>query len=205
MISRSPAFPFLSLLVSGGHTTLYMARGVGEYTALGETVDDAVGEAFDKVARMLGLGYPGGPAVEALAANGNAATVTLPRPMPGSRDMSFAGLKTAVRHHLDRHPMALAADVAAAFQAAAVDVLIDRVERAVAETGVRRVALGGGVAANGALRERLKSTGLDVYLPPKSRCTDNAAMIAHAGRLRFLVFGPGGLDVSARPRWSIAG
>lgn len=202
-----PAFPFLALVVSGGHTTVYLAHGVGDYVTLAQTVDDAVGEAYDKVARMLGLGYPGGPKVDALAASG-AATIEFPRPAPAGLDMSFSGLKTAVRTHLERHPDAAPADVAASFQAAVCDVLLDRCLRAAEETGVRRLAVGGGVAANAGLRARLAASGLDVTLPPKSRCTDNAAMIAHVGRLRLLAepgLGalPAALTTTARPRWEV--
>jgi N6-L-threonylcarbamoyladenine synthase len=211
---RAPAFPFLGLVVSGGHTTLYLARGLGDYLTLAETVDDAVGEAFDKVARMLGLGYPGGPRVDALARDAVAArgdgvrrAVPLPRPRPpegaGPLDMSFSGLKTAVRQVVERGG-ADPGDVAASFQQAVCDVLLDRVGRAVRETGVRRVALGGGAAANSAIRDAFVASGLDVYLPPRARCTDNAAMIAHVGRLRLLAGVPGeGLATTARPRWAV--
>jgi len=209
-------FPFLALVVSGGHTTLYLAQSVGEYTVLGETVDDAAGEAFDKVARMLDLGYPGGPRVDALARDGDAQRVVLPRPQPKPRppktpagrtgirplDMSFSGLKTAVRAHLASPDAAGRADVAASFQEAVVDVLIDRVMRATAETGVRRVTVAGGVAANSRLRERMLALDLDVILPPQSRCTDNAAMIAHAGRLRLLAGQRDPLSTSARAQWT---
>jgi N6-L-threonylcarbamoyladenine synthase len=198
----APAFPFLALVVSGGHTTLYLAEGVGAYRTLAETVDDAVGEAFDKVARMLGLGYPGGPLVDALAAGGDPAAVPLPRPRVGDLDMSFAGLKTAVRTHLARHPDTRPADLAASFQEAVADVLVDRVLRASARTGVPRITLGGGVAANGRLRARIAACGLDAYLPPRARCTDNGAMIASAGRLRLLAGLPVG-SASARPRWPV--
>jgi N6-L-threonylcarbamoyladenine synthase len=196
----APAFPFLALVVSGGHTTLYLAEGVGSYRTLATTVDDAVGEAYDKVARLLGLGYPGGPAVDRLAQQGDPRAVQLPRPRAGELDMSFSGLKTAVRQHVGKHAPA---DVAASFQAAVIDVLVDRVTRAAALTGVRRVAIGGGVAANGGLRAALQATGLDVFLPPKARCTDNAAMIAHCGRLRLLAGYRGGVDATARPQWAV--
>jgi N6-L-threonylcarbamoyladenine synthase len=211
-----PAFPFLSAVVSGGHTTLYLATGMGAYTVLGETVDDAAGEAFDKVARMLGLGYPGGPKVDALARDGDPSAVPFPRPQPKPRppktpagrvgiralDMSFSGLKTAVRSHLEANPAASAADTAASFQEAVVDVLIDRVTRAAAETGVSRVSVAGGVAANSRLRERMMALDLDVTLPPLSRCTDNAAMIAYAGRLRLIAGQRDPLSFSARAQWT---
>jgi N6-L-threonylcarbamoyladenine synthase len=194
-------FPYLSLVVSGGHTALYLARGLGDYEVLGQTIDDAAGEAFDKVARMLGLGYPGGPPVDRLAAQGDPAAVPLPRPVvraagPTLRrgldvqrrplDLSFSGLKTAVRHHLEAPGRASDADVCASFQEAVVDVLCDRIARAARQTGVRQIALGGGVAANSRLRARVAALGLDAHLPPRSRCTDNGAMIAQVGRLRLL-------------------
>jgi len=211
-----PEFPFLSLVVSGGHTSLYLARAVGEYEVLGETVDDAAGEAFDKVARMLSLGYPGGPEVDRLAATGNPKAVKLPRPRPkvrapktpsghvGTRplDMSFSGLKTAVRAHLQTENPVAPADLCASFQQAVVDVLTDRILRAADQTGVGRVTMAGGVAANSQLRLALQALNLDVSLPPRHRCTDNAAMIAHAGRSRLLLGERHGLDRAARAQWT---
>lgn len=198
----APTFPFLSFVVSGGHTTLYLAEGVGRYRTLAETVDDAVGEAYDKVARMLGLGYPGGPHVDRLAAAGDPAAVPLPRPRAANLDMSFSGLKTAVRSWLERHPETPKEDIAASFQAAVTDVLVDRATRAAVETGVHRITIGGGVAANSAVRARIASCGLEAYLPPRARCTDNGAMIANVGRLRALAGLPAGAT-SARPRWPV--
>jgi N6-L-threonylcarbamoyladenine synthase len=211
-----PKFPFLSLVISGGHTSLYLANKLGDYTVLGETVDDAAGEAFDKVARMLDLGYPGGPVVDRLAAAGNPHAVKLPRPQPkvraprtpsghrGTRalDMSFSGLKTAVRSHVQGPDRASDADVCASFQQAVVDVITDRIQRAAAETGVRRVTMAGGVAANSQLRLALESLDMEVCLPPRHRCTDNAAMIAHAGRMRLLEGETHGLDRGARAQWT---
>jgi N6-L-threonylcarbamoyladenine synthase len=210
-----PAFPFLSLVVSGGHTTLYLARGLGDYEIIAETVDDAAGEAYDKVARMIGLGYPGGPLVDALAQQGDPTAVALPRPQPKpgppktptgrqSRplDMSFSGLKTAVRSALVKDPSIKPEDMAASFQAAVVDVLTDRVRRAAEQTGIQRIAVAGGVAANSHLRARMMDLGLECFLPPKSRCTDNAAMIAHAGRLRLLAGQRDSLSVGARAQWA---
>ncbi|MEC8425517.1 MAG: tRNA (adenosine(37)-N6)-threonylcarbamoyltransferase complex transferase subunit TsaD, partial [Myxococcota bacterium] len=190
----APAWPFLSMVVSGGHTTLYLARGLGRYEVIGQTIDDAAGEAYDKVARMLGLGYPGGPVVDRLAAQGDPTAVAFPRPRPGDRarvsrrrlqiprsplDMSFSGLKTAVRTHLQRPDRASDVDVCASFQAAVVDVLEDRIRGAAEQTGVDRICIGGGVAANAALRARVSQLGLRAFIPPRSRCTDNGAMIAH--------------------------
>ena len=197
----APAFPFLALVVSGGHTTLYLAHGVGRYDTLAETVDDAVGEAYDKVARMLKLGYPGGPRVDALAATGSA-RIPFPRPRANDHDWSLSGLKSAVRRHLELFPDTPPADLCASFQEAVVDVLLDRCLQAAAATGVPRLAVGGGVAANGRLRARLLASGLEVTLPPRIRCTDNAAMIASAGRLLLAEFGASSLDVTARPRWA---
>lgn len=218
MEDPAPAFPFLSLVVSGGHTTLYLAHDVGEYDVLAQTIDDAAGEAYDKVARMMGLGYPGGPAIDRLSAQGDSTAVELPRPVVRDKgplkrrghaltrsplDMSFSGLKTAVRSHLLGQAPASDADVAASFQAAVVDVLVSRIRKAVAQTGVRRVAIGGGVAANSALRARLSTEpSFEVFVPPRSRCTDNGAMIAHVGRLRLLRGETSPLSVSARSGWA---
>ena len=212
-----PEFPFLSLVVSGGHTTLYLAHRLGEYEILGQTVDDAVGEAYDKVARMMGLGYPGGPYIDSLAQNGCGERIAFPRPVlkPGARqsrrkvplerrplDMSFSGLKTAVRVHLNSDTPCTKADVAASFQEAVVDVLVDRVMRAVKQTGISRVAIGGGVAANSRLRKRLSDSSIQVTLPALCRCTDNGSMIAHVGRLRMLQGQRDSWSVSARAHWT---
>jgi len=213
----APAFPFLSLVVSGGHTTLYLARGVGDYTVVAQTIDDAAGEAYDKVARMLGLGYPGGPPIDRLAAQGNPKAVAFPRPRVkelrkskrrgqvierSPLDMSFSGLKTAVRNHVHKPGRASTEDVAASFQAALVDVLLHRIRKASEKTGVRRVAIGGGVAANSELRTRLAQLpGITAFIPPRARCTDNGAMIAHCGRLRLLAGQRDSLDVTARSGW----
>lgn len=200
----SLAYPFLSLVVSGGHTAIYQVEGLGRYTVLGRTVDDAAGEAYDKVARMLGLPYPGGPAVDRLAAEGDPHAVELPRPRPGHLDFSFSGLKTAVRSHLLSSRRRSDADVCASFQAAVVDCLVGRLMEASRHTGLRRVALGGGVAANRGLREALASSGLQATIPRVGLCTDNAAMIAHVGRLRRLAGQSDALDVEARASWPIA-
>ena len=196
----APTFPFLGLVVSGGHTTLYVARAVGDYQTLASTVDDAAGEAYDKVARVLGLGYPGGPIIDRLAQSGDPQAIRFPRPKATGLDWSFSGLKTAVRNHRGGVPE----DIAASFQAAVVDVLLDRVLKASAQTGIRTVALSGGVAANSALRARFSDhPDLDTFLPARKRCTDNAAMIANAGRLRLVAGQRDGLDISARPSWSL--
>jgi len=197
---EKPTFPFLGLVVSGGHTTLYLAKAVGDYETLATTVDDAAGEAYDKVARVLGLGYPGGPVIDRLASKGNPEAIRFPRPRATGLNWSFSGLKTAVRNKAEGSDE----DIAASFQAAVVDVLLDRVRKASKQTGVTRVALSGGVAANSELRARFTAEpGLQVFLPAKKRCTDNAAMIANAGRLRLVAGQRDGLDVSARPSWTL--
>ena len=201
-------WPFLGLVVSGGHSAVYLCRGLGRYEVLGQTRDDAAGEAYDKVARLLGLGYPGGPVIDRLATGGDPSAIAFPRPLKGSLDMSFSGLKTAVRtwvRHRSEGADLPVADVCASFQAAVVDVLVARVRRAVRQTGVSRVLLAGGVAANGGLRAALADLdGADVYVPPIHRCTDNGAMIAHAGRLHLLAGQRDGLDGRVRPAWQLA-
>ena len=180
--------PFLSLIASGGHTLLAHVRDRGpDFQVLGQTVDDAAGEAFDKGARLLGLGYPGGPALERLARDGDPDAVDFPtaKRMPGL-DFSFAGLKTALLYRIREMGEAEAtrrrADLAASYQRAIVEALALRVERALSATGLERLAIGGGVAANGPLRERLAGLGVELDVPPKELCTDNAAMIASAAR-----------------------
>jgi len=196
-------WPFLALVVSGGHTSLYFAESVGTYQTLAETIDDAAGEAFDKVARMLGLGYPGGPAVDALAKQGDPASIPLPRPRAPGLNMSFSGLKTAVRNAIERNPHMRAEDMAASFQHTVSDILADRVQRAANQTGCRTLAVSGGVAANSGLRTRLSELDLDVHIPPIRFCTDNGAMIAHAGRLRLLNGDHSKLDTGARAVWPL--
>ena len=195
--------PLLVLLVSGGHTMLVNMDDHGRYRLVGTTVDDAVGEAYDKVARFLGLGYPGGPAIDRLAVHGDPAAIAFPRPMPEGFDFSLSGLKTAVIRYVHDHPRTANADVAASFQQAVVDMLIDKSRRAVAETGARTFCIGGGVAANSALRERVldlcEEEGLRAVLPSREMCTDNAAMVAAAAWWRFRADGPTPLDVGAQP------
>jgi len=186
-----PEFPFLAMVVSGGHTSLFHARGAGVYEEIARTVDDAAGEAYDKVAKLLGIGFPGGPVIDRLARQGDPAAVEFPRPrLSDSRDFSFSGLKTAVLYHHRKHPDTPAADVAAAFQAAILDVLVEGALREARRLGLRRLVLSGGVSANSALRERLKTEaaaeGIRVHLPSPELCTDNAAMIAAAAHHHFL-------------------
>ena len=197
------------LLVSGGHTMLVEMTAPGEYRLLGQTIDDAAGEAFDKVARFLGLGYPGGPAIEAIARQGDPTAIAFPRAMRDQGlDFSFSGLKTSVMYHVRKHPDADTADIAASFQEAVVDVLVHKARRAAAEVGAKGIALGGGVAANGALREAVLAAcaedGIRGYVPSPAMCTDNAAMIAACGWHRLRLDGPTPLDAGAVPNLKLA-
>jgi N6-L-threonylcarbamoyladenine synthase len=196
--------PAVVLLVSGGHTMLVAMRGHGEYEVMGSTIDDAAGEAFDKVARYLGLGYPGGPAVDRLAMEGDPNAIRFPRAMlEDGFDFSFSGLKTAVVNHVRKHPEVATADVCASFQEAVVDVLVTKARRAAKEIGASALCLGGGVAANSQLRERFLDAcvqdGLHGFLPSRAMCTDNAAMVAAAGYFRLRSDGPTALDAGADP------
>jgi N6-L-threonylcarbamoyladenine synthase len=209
LADRDLTFPYLLLLVSGGHCQLLAVRGVGDYRRLATTIDDAVGEAFDKSAKLLNLGYPGGPALEVLARSGDARAVPLPRPLLGSAEphFSFAGLKSAVARAVASGAYR-EADIAASFQAAAVDCLIDRTRRAImAAPGMTALVVAGGVAANGAVRSALtdlaKVHDLPFIAPPGWLCTDNAAMIAWAGAERFAAGLTDPLDTPARPRWPL--
>jgi len=213
----APTFPFVALLVSGGHTQFFAVRGVGDYALLGDTLDDAAGEAFDKTAKLLGLAYPGGPALAALAERGNARAIALPRPMIDSEDLdvSFSGLKTAVALRAREAagggdaallPESTKADIAAAFQAAVVDVLAAKSLRALDVTGLSSLVVAGGVGANRALRARLTETlqarGARAWFPEPRYCTDNGAMIAMAAAMhvgdarRQYAF-------SVAPRWEL--
>lgn len=203
------AFPYLLLLVSGGHCQILRVEGVGQYRRLATTIDDAAGEAFDKTAKILGLGYPGGPKVEALAKTGDASAVPLPRPLKGSPEphFSFAGLKSAVlrAHQSGEHS---APNIAAAFQQATVDCLKDRLEKAIEENErAPHLVVAGGVAANGAIRSMLETLAADHDMaftaPPLWLCTDNAAMIAWAGAERLAAGLTDPLDFAARPRWPL--
>ncbi len=219
-LTHEVAFPYLLLLVSGGHCQLLAVEGVGRYVRLGGTVDDAAGEAFDKAAKMLGLGYPGGPAVERAAKQGTPGRFRLPRPMKGRKgaDFSFAGLKTAVRQAIARLPEGRAtpqdaADLCRDFQDAVAEITADRVRNATARfrrdwPEGRALVVAGGVAANAALRavlaEAAAEAGLEFVAPPLRYCTDNAAMIAWAGLERFKLGQRDALDFAPRPRWPLA-
>jgi len=196
--------PLVVLLASGGHTLLVAMDGHGRYRQLGTTVDDAAGEAFDKVARFLGLGYPGGPAIDRVALDGDPDAIAFPRPMlDQGYDFSFSGLKTAVITYVRKHPDVSTADVAASFQRAIVDVLVAKARQAAREVGAKGLCLAGGVAANSQLRERVLDAcvedGLRPFLPSHQFCTDNAAMVAAAAWWRLGSDGPTGLDEGAHP------
>ena len=202
-------WPLMTLLVSGGHSMLVWQSGPGSHQVLGETIDDAAGEAYDKVARWLGLGYPGGPVIDALAQQGDASALTLPVSMTGSDfDLSFSGLKTAVVRASERHVDVALADVAASFQAAVAEQLLRKLRRALEGHEVKGVALAGGVAANSALRAGVSALAdefsLACHLPTLAMCTDNAAMIAAAGLYRFRAQGASSLGLSAEPNWQLA-
>ena len=217
LANPAPAFPFVALLVSGGHTQLMAVRGVGDYDTLGETLDDAAGEAFDKTAKLLGLPYPGGPELSRLAEQGDPTRFTLPRPMlrSGDFDMSFSGLKTAVLTLVRQQEAACGgaldsttrADICRAFQEAIVEVLVSKSLAALKATGMQRLVIAGGVGANRQLRAALDHAAhrrrFAVYYPPLSLCTDNGAMIAYAGAARLALATPAGA-FSVRPRWPLA-
>ncbi len=209
LADNPPAFPFVALLVSGGHTQIMHVAGVGRYAILGDTLDDAAGEAFDKTAQLLGLGYPGGPALSRLAESGDASRFSLPRPMlnSGDFDFSFSGLKTAVLTLVRKEGLACAADIAAAFQEAAVEVLVAKSLAACRQSAASRLVVAGGVGANRRLRERLSREasrdGVEVFYPRLEFCTDNGAMIAYAGAQR-LVHAQPDLSFVVRPRWNLA-
>jgi N6-L-threonylcarbamoyladenine synthase len=192
--------PYLCLVASGGHTFLARVDEPSSYTVLGQTLDDAAGEAFDKGARLLGLGYPGGPALDRLARAGDPAAHDFPRSAPGELDFSFSGLKTALLYRLRDEPGAPPADLAASYQRAIVDALVGRTLQALEREGLERLAIGGGVAANSELRATVSALGVPVSVPPVDLCTDNAAMIAGAARFLEPLPYPDylGLDAAAR-------
>ncbi|MDO8953922.1 MAG: tRNA (adenosine(37)-N6)-threonylcarbamoyltransferase complex transferase subunit TsaD [Gammaproteobacteria bacterium] len=206
---HKPDFPFVALLVSGGHTMLVKVSGLGEYEILGESLDDAAGEAFDKTAKLLGLPYPGGAPLSKLAEKGQAGRLRFPRPMldrPGL-DFSFSGLKTAVLRVLEATDPTeqTKADIAYAFQEAMVATLAEKCKRALEHTGLNRLVLAGGVSANRLLRQRLdeisKAKGFTLFYPRTEFCTDNGAMIALAGAMRLKAGQPRSLNIQVKPRW----
>jgi tRNA N6-adenosine threonylcarbamoyltransferase len=210
---RAPEHPFLALVVSGGHTALYVAETPRRYVRVGQTRDDAAGEAFDKVAKLLGLGYPGGPAIERAAQGGNATAIRFPTPnmSDGAPDFSFSGIKTAVSLHVRKAgalSTAQVADVAASFQATVVKTLVRKSLRAGQRLGIRRLVLTGGVAANTALREALGAEcaerGWELFIPARALCTDNAAMIAAAGHDRLEAGERAPLTMNADPGMALA-
>ncbi len=209
--ANPPDFPFIALLVSGGHTLLVKVEGLGQYEVLGESLDDAAGEAFDKIAKFLGLSYPGGPSLSKLAKNGDVSRFHFPRPMtdrPGL-DFSFSGLKTFTVNtfHAQTEDIHLKADIAAAFQEAVVDTLVIKCRRAIMQTKINRLVVAGGVSANALLRERLdgamKKLKGEVFYPELKFCTDNGAMIAYVGCLRLMAGQRDGLAVHAKARWNL--
>jgi N6-L-threonylcarbamoyladenine synthase len=216
---RRPEFPFIALLVSGGHTQLMLVKGIGQYELLGETVDDAAGEAFDKTAKLLGLDYPGGAALSKLAMRGKKGVFDLPRPMmrSGDFDFSFSGLKTAVLHQVKKaqannsEDEAFKANLAHAFVQSAIEVLSHKAIKALEELNCRDLVVAGGVGANIQLREKLtqmaKDRGCNVHYPPIELCTDNGVMIAFAGALRLLQVNPVNKNLGAfdiQPRWDLS-
>jgi N6-L-threonylcarbamoyladenine synthase len=211
LATPAPRFPFVALLVSGGHTQIMKVNAVGDYELLGESVDDAAGEAFDKTAKLLGLTYPGGPALAKLADSGNPKRFKLPRPMIANGDLnfSFAGLKTAALTLASREQPTLQnkADIAASFQEAIVDVLVAKASEAMLRTGMDQLVVAGGVGANRRLRERLaqkaSAEGFEVFYPPLDLCTDNGAMIAYAGAQRLVAGVIESRAFSVRPRWEL--
>ncbi len=206
----APSFPFLTLLISGGHCLLINAKSLGVYEIIGQTLDDAVGEAFDKVAKILDLGYPGGPKIEALSNQGNSLAYDFPRPMTNKDnfDFSFSGLKTAVYYEykkIDQISESQKADIAASFQEAVADTLLSKTRKALENTGLTELVIGGGVASNKYIRDRLV-TGLsnkNIFFPTIERCTDNGAMIAYAGS-HYLKEVEEDFSLNIRPRWPLS-
>jgi len=211
-LERPVEFPFIALAVSGGHSHLYRVDGVGRYQTLGQTVDDAAGEAFDKVAKLIGLPYPGGVAIDRLAATGDPQAIKFPRPLlhDGTFNFSFSGLKTAVLTHVNKHPEARGEginDLAASFQEAVCDVLTRKTAAAIAQTGIKRLVVAGGVACNSGLRRSMArfagENGVELFIPSPGLCADNAAMIAVPGDFYLSAGYRSGFDLDALPVWPL--
>jgi len=211
LTDRRPDFPFIALVVSGGHTHIYLVRGLGDFQLQGQTRDDAAGEAFDKAARMLDLGYPGGVVIDRLAKKGNSASIAFPRAMKGSVDFSFSGLKTSLLNYVKGREKPISEDevpdIAASYQEAIVDVLVEKTLKVAEDMSVPRVVVCGGVASNSRLRERFIEEGdrvkIDIFIPPPVLCTDNAAMIAVVGNNLLCNGTRDGLDLNAVSRWPL--
>jgi len=204
---NAPDFPFIALLVSGGHTILVDVQAMGDYKIMGQSLDDAVGEAFDKTAKMLGLGYPGGPVLAKLAEQGEEGAYDFPRPMirQGGLDFSYSGLKTFALTTWNKSDKTEQdkANIAHAFQEAVVDTLFIKCKRAIKTIGAKRLVIAGGVGANKRLREKLLETGIEVYFPRMEYCTDNGAMIAYAGAIRLEAGQAEDTEIQPMPRWSL--
>jgi len=204
-IGSEPEFPFLSLVVSGGHTLIVLVEGVGKYKLIGKTLDDAVGEAYDKVAKMLGLGYPGGPVIDKIYRSYEGEYLNLPKPKVPNFDFSFSGLKTAVRRLIEKgFPKE---QIASSFQKTAIEYLVEKVEKALKELGIDKIAVAGGVSANSYLRELLKKLEIEkrirVFLPELQFTSDNGAMVAYIGYRKFLLEGEDPLNINALARSSL--
>jgi N6-L-threonylcarbamoyladenine synthase len=212
-LERPVEFPFVALVVSGGHTHLYRVDGFGRYRILGQTLDDAAGEAFDKVAKIMGLPYPGGAIIDRLSSEGDSGSIRLPRPLlnDGSFNFSFSGLKTAVLNYLQKNPVSgndrMLQDLCASFQGAVCDVLVAKTAAAMEETGIRRLVVAGGVACNSGLRRGMKELasekGFELHIPSPLLCTDNAAMTAVPGDYYLENGYRSGYDLDARPSWPL--
>jgi N6-L-threonylcarbamoyladenine synthase len=211
LIEKVPVFPFIALVVSGGHTSIYLVKNYQDFSLLGQTRDDAAGEAFDKGAKLLNLGYPGGVVIDQMAKNGNPRVVAFPRAMKDSTDFSFSGLKTSLLTMLKKRGRDFSADelpdIVASYQEAIVDVLVEKTMRAVRENNISRVVVCGGVAANSRLRQKFAETALkekiELFIPPVVLCTDNAAMIAAIGEIMLKNGQRDSLDLNAISRWPL--